>query len=106
MESTKSEGGAARLEAGVRDILVRVLMVEEADLRPEAELVADLGAESIDFVDLLFQLEDLIGRRVTPEDWQDWITERLPDPSRGQGITVAVIQEFARYFVAQGAAEQ
>lgn len=83
------------LGAAVKEILIRVLLVDMSDLEPEAELVGDLGAESIDFLDLLFQLEDLVGRRVPPEEWERWITTRLPDPRYGTGITVTVIQEFA-----------
>ena len=81
----------------VKKILERVLMVDPEDLAPEAELVRDLGAESIDFVDLIFQLEDLTARRVTAEDWDGWIKARLPNPEKGEGITVSVVHEFAQY---------
>jgi acyl carrier protein len=93
------------LSGAVDDILVRVLMVDVSDLEPEAELVRDLGAESIDFLDLLFQLEDLVGRRVTPEEWDGWITGRLPDPRYGKGITVDVIKEFALTLVEPSSSE-
>ena len=89
----------------VREILERVLMVDPEELTPDAELVRDLGAESIDFVDLTFQLEDLTGRRVTAEDWEGWITERLPDPSKGDGITVSIVHEFALYLLEHPSAD-
>lgn len=50
--------------AGVRDALVAALGVEPDDVVPEARLVADLGAESIDLVDVVFRLEKTFGIRI------------------------------------------
>lgn len=41
----------------VRDVLVDALAVDEEEVTPEATLVGDLGAESIDFLDIVFKLE-------------------------------------------------
>ncbi|HPO93348.1 MAG TPA: acyl carrier protein [Phycisphaerales bacterium] len=41
----------------VRDVLVDALAVDEEEVTPNASLVGDLGAESIDFLDIVFQLE-------------------------------------------------
>jgi len=41
----------------VRDALVDALGVEDDEVTPEATLVGDLGAESIDFLDIVFRLE-------------------------------------------------
>lgn len=41
----------------VQVALVDALGVEEEDVTPEATLVGDLGAESIDFLDIVFRLE-------------------------------------------------
>ena len=41
----------------VRNVLVEALVVEEEEVTPEATLVGDLGAESIDFLDIVFKLE-------------------------------------------------
>lgn len=41
----------------VRDVLVDALAVDDDEVTPTASLVADLGAESIDFLDIVFQLE-------------------------------------------------
>jgi acyl carrier protein len=43
--------------ARVAKVLVQALGVEEDDLKPSATLQGDLGAESIDFLDILFRLE-------------------------------------------------
>lgn len=41
----------------VRDALVEALGVDEEEVSRDATLVGDLGAESIDFLDIVFRLE-------------------------------------------------
>src|SRR5207237_9135744 len=41
----------------VRTCLVDALGVDDDEVTPEATLVGDLGAESIDFLDIVFRLE-------------------------------------------------
>lgn len=41
----------------VRNIIADVLVLNQEDIAKESRLIADLGAESIDFLDLVFQLE-------------------------------------------------
>ena len=41
----------------VRQVLSGALGVEKEEIRSEASLVRDLGAESIDFIDIIFRLE-------------------------------------------------
>ena len=41
----------------VRTILAEVLAIDESAIRQDASLILDLGAESIDLADLVFQLE-------------------------------------------------
>jgi len=41
----------------VQNALVEALGVDEEEVTPEATLVGDLGAESIDFLDIVFRLE-------------------------------------------------
>lgn len=41
----------------VQEILVDALSVDEDEVTPEATLTGDLGAESIDFLDIVFRLE-------------------------------------------------
>ncbi|MCD6304081.1 MAG: acyl carrier protein [Planctomycetes bacterium] len=41
----------------VRETLVDALGVDEDEVTPEATLTGDLGAESIDFLDIVFRLE-------------------------------------------------
>lgn len=41
----------------VREIIADVLVIDEEEVQLQSRLIADLGAESIDFLDLVFQLE-------------------------------------------------
>jgi len=59
--------------AKVRTALVDALGVDEEDVNPQATMVGDLGAESIDFLDIVFRLEKSFGIKITtselfPED--------------------------------------
>ena len=47
----------ADIEADVRDVLVDALGVDEDDVVATATLKGDLGAESIDYLDIVFRLE-------------------------------------------------
>jgi acyl carrier protein len=48
----------------VARVLVEALNVDEDDLTPTATLQGDLGAESIDFLDIVFRLEREFGIRI------------------------------------------
>lgn len=41
----------------VREIVADVLVIDEEEINLNSRLITDLGAESIDFLDLVFQLE-------------------------------------------------
>src|ERR1700674_1668817 len=44
--------------------LVEALNVDEEDIKPSATLQGDLGAESIDFLDIVFRLEREFGIKI------------------------------------------
>lgn len=52
----------------VRSILVDVLSVDEDEVKPDARLTVDLGAESIDFLDMVFKLEKTFNLKVNRGD--------------------------------------
>jgi acyl carrier protein len=59
--------------AKIKTCLVEALGVDEDEVTPEATLVGDLGAESIDFLDIVFRLEKTFNIKVPrgelfPED--------------------------------------
>ena len=56
-------------------MLVESLGVEEDDIMPSATLQGDLGAESIDFLDIVFRLEREFRIKIERD-------ELFPDPFR------------------------
>jgi acyl carrier protein len=48
----------------VRTVLVDALAVDDEDVTPQASLTKDLGAESIDFLDIQFKLEQAFGFKI------------------------------------------
>ncbi len=52
----------------VQVALVDALGVENEEVTPEATMVGDLGAESIDFLDIVFKLEKAFGISIPREE--------------------------------------
>jgi len=77
-----------QLHEVVRQIIADVLVVALEEVQPGKALVRDLGAESIDFMDLVFRLEDALGFRIPFPRWQRFIEETL------QGQTPEGVREF------------
>jgi acyl carrier protein len=48
----------------VQDVLVDALGVDEDEVKPTAVIKDDLGAESIDFLDIVFRLEKAFGIKI------------------------------------------
>ena len=51
--------------AKVREVLEEALGVDEDEVTPEATLGGDLGAESIDYLDIVFRLEKAFGIKIS-----------------------------------------
>ena len=52
----------------VKDTLDDALSVEPEEVTPTATLMGDLGAESIDFLDIVFRLEKAFGIKIPQEE--------------------------------------
>lgn len=48
----------------VKEVLTSALAVDDEEVTPEAKLSEDLGAESIDYLDITFQLEKAFGIKI------------------------------------------
>ena len=78
MAVTKDE-----ISSAVREAVVGALGVEEDEVTPEATLLGDLGAESIDLLDILFRIERSTGVKVQASDIGEYIQGGIPDEEFG-----------------------
>ena len=59
---------ATSVEKRVKEIIVEQLGVREEEVVPEASFVEDLGADSLDLVELVMLLEEEFGQELPDED--------------------------------------
>ena len=106
----------------VREALVDALGVDDDEITPKATLVGDLGAESIDFLDIVFRLEKSFDIKIPrgelfPEDIltnTDYVTDgkinaegltelkkRMPFADLSKFEENPVVQEFATSLTVQ-----
>jgi acyl carrier protein len=59
---------ASKLEERVKDIIVEKLGVNAEQVTPEASFIDDLGADSLDTVELIMAFEEEFGADIPDED--------------------------------------
>ena len=59
---------ASSVEEKVKHIIVEQLGVDEDEVKSEASFVDDLGADSLDVVELVMALEEEFGLEISDED--------------------------------------
>jgi acyl carrier protein len=62
----------ADIDAALRVLLVEQLGVDEEEVTPEAALDADLGADSLDTVEIALAIESEFGVEVPDSDTERW----------------------------------
>jgi acyl carrier protein len=62
------------LEAKMKELIVQQLGVSESEVVPGAKFVDDLGADSLDLVELVMALEDEYGIEISDEDAEKIVT--------------------------------
>ena len=58
----------------LKEILADVLGVEEDNVKPESKFVEDLGADSLDLVELIMAFEDKLEIDISDEDAEKMVT--------------------------------
>jgi acyl carrier protein len=62
------------IEKRVKEIIVEQLGVNEGEVTPEAKFVDDLGADSLDLVELVMALEEEYNMEISDEDAEKILT--------------------------------
>jgi acyl carrier protein len=74
------------IEQKVKSIIMEQLGVSEEEVKPDASFVDDLGADSLDLVELVMALEEEFGKEIPDEDAEkiatvknaiDYVSENL-----------------------------
>ncbi len=64
---------------GVRACLAEALDIPPESIQPEHKIIDDLGADSLDLLDLIFRLEQSFDIRISPGDIERRAREELGD---------------------------
>ena len=74
-----------------QEAVVGALGLDDDEATPESTLLDDLGAESIDLLDMLFRIERKTGTKIQASDLADYVQGGIPDEEFGDenGIVTA-----------------
>ena len=84
--------GALQIAKKVRPIVASQLKIKEDEVKPEAHFIEDLGADSLDTVELVMALEEEFGIEIPDEDAErlltvgklvDYLDQKLKQVSTG-----------------------
>ncbi len=82
--------------AGVRETLIEALGVDEDEVVGKATLTGDLGAESIDFLDVVFRLEKAFNIKVPRGELFPENILNNPEFVNGKKLTAAGLAELRK----------
>ncbi len=71
------------IEAAVHEAVADALALDADEVTGQATLMDELGAESIDLLDILFRLERSLGVKVQASDLADHVQGGIPDDEFG-----------------------
>lgn len=77
----------ADIEQRVKDIIVNQLNVKESEITPEASFIDDLGADSLDTVQLIMTFE---------EEFKDEINGEIPENEAEKLTTVGKVIDYIK----------
>jgi acyl carrier protein len=69
----------ADVDSAVKEAVVEALALDDDEVTPDSTLMDDLGAESIDLLDILFRIEKSTGVKIEASDLGDYIQGGIPD---------------------------
>ncbi len=83
----------------LRPVLADAVGLEESEVEPSATILGDLGAESIDLLDVLFRVERAVGVKISATEIADMLQGGLSDDEfEGPGgvVTPAGLEQLRR----------
>lgn len=69
----------ADVNSAVKEAVTEALALDDDEVTPDSTLMDDLGAESIDLLDILFRIEKSTGVKIEASDLGDYIQGGIPD---------------------------
>jgi acyl carrier protein len=69
----------ADADTAVKEAVTEALALDHDEVTPGSTLMDDLGAESIDLLDILFRIEKSTGVKIEASDLGDYIQGGIPD---------------------------
>ncbi len=69
----------ADVDSAVKEAVIEALGLDDDELTAESTLMDDLGAKSIDLLDILFRIEKSVGVKIEASDLGDYIQGGIPD---------------------------
>ena len=69
----------ADVDSAVKEAVVEALALDDDEVTPESTLMDDLGAESIDLLDILFRIEKSTGVKIEASYLGDYMQGGIPD---------------------------
>lgn len=94
----KSPLNEQQLLSEVEKVICNVFRVSESAVRPDTTLVGDLGAESIDFLDLGCDLEKIVNAEI---DFRKLFQEKRSQAKAGSAALDVTVQEVVEYLKSQ-----
>jgi acyl carrier protein len=70
-------------DSAVHEAVAGALGLDADEVTPESTLMGDLGAESIDLLDMLFRIERSTGVKIQASDLGEYIQGGIPDEEFG-----------------------
>ncbi len=80
--------------SGVRSILVDALRKPADLIKPEARIFGDLGAESLDLLDIRFRIERMFGFKIQQDEIAKSVSGTLTAQEIRERLTVGHVVEF------------
>jgi len=67
------------IDGAVREAVIEALALDDDEVTPESTLMEDLGAESIDLLDILFRVERATGVKIQASDLGEYMQGGISD---------------------------